>query len=112
MSEWQPVNEWQPGYESTDLAAAVRQRERSRSRIRLVTATVGAASLVTAGVVAYSLPGSAHTTTTKVATTPSAQPSASQQTGDDGTGDDGNSAVTVPSGTSAQAPAHSTSGGS
>lgn len=105
-----------------DLASALMQRDRSRSRMRLVTVTVGAASLATAGVVAYNLPGPAHTTavnktttpatTTPATTTPAAQPSAAnqQQSDDDGEGSGG--AITVPSGTSAQAPAHSTSGGS
>ena len=84
----------------------------------MVTVTVGAASLATAGVVAYNLPGPAHTTAVSgTTTTPAAQPSAaqpsaaSQQPGDDG-GDGGGGAVTVPSGTSGQAPAQATSGGS
>jgi hypothetical protein len=101
-----------------DLASAVMKRDRSRSRMRVVTVTVGAASLATAGVVAYNLPGSTHTTAVSgTTTTPSAQPStaqpstASQQPGDDG-GDGGGGAVTVPSGTSGQAPAQATSGGS
>jgi hypothetical protein len=93
-----------------DLASAVMKRDRSRSRMRMVTVTVGAASLATAGVVAYNLPGSTHTTAVSgTTTTPAAQPSASsQQPGDDG----GSGAVTVPSGTSGQAPAQATSGGS
>ena len=76
----------------------------------MVTVTVGAASLATAGVVAYNLPGSTRTTAVSgTTTTPSAQPSAaSQQPGDDG----GDGAVTVPSGTFGQAPAQATSGGS
>ena len=79
----------------------------------MVTVTVGAASLATAGVVAYNLPGSAHTTAVSgTTTTPAAQPSAAnQQPGDDG-GDGGGGAVTVPSGTFGQAPAQATSGGS
>jgi hypothetical protein len=81
--------------------------------MRLVTITVGAASLGTAGVVAYSLPGPAHTTAVNGATTtPAAAPSAaSQQPGDDG-GDGSGGAVTVPSGTFGQAPAQAISGGS
>jgi hypothetical protein len=95
-----------------DLASAVMKRDRIRSRMRMVTVTVGAASLATAGVVAYNLPGSTHTTAvTGTTTTPAAQPSAaSQQPGDDGDG--GSGAVTVPSGTFGQAPAQATSGGS
>ena len=82
--------------------------------MRMVTVTVGAASLAAAGVVAYNLPGPTHTTAVSgtTTTTPSAQPSASsQQPGDDG-GDGGSGAVTVPSGTFGQAPAQATSGGS
>ena len=99
--------------EQQDLASAVMKRDRSRSRMRMVTATVGAASLATAGVVAYNLPGSTHTTAVSgTTTTPAPQPSASsQQPGDDG-GDGGGGSVTVPSGTFGQAPAQATSGGS
>ena len=66
-----------------DLASAVMKRDRSRSRVRMLTVTVGAASLATAGVVAYNLPGSTHTTavsgSNNTTTTPSAQPSAAAQ---------------------------------
>jgi len=113
MNEWQPMHEWPPPTGRTGLTAALRERERSRSRIRLVTVTVGAAALVTAGVVAYQLPAPVHTTTTSSTGTSGTQPSAvSQRSGDDGGGDDGSAAVAVQSGTSTQAPAHSTSGGS
>ena len=93
-----------------DLASAVRQRERSRRRMRRVTLTVGAASLATAGVVAYNLPGTAHTAPANgSATTPSPQPSAAiRHSGDDDEGD----VITVPGNTANQAPAHATSGGS
>ena len=96
-----------------DLASAVMERDRSRSRMRLLTVTVGADSLATAGVVAYNLPGPAHTTATSgTTTTPAAQPSAAnQEPGDDG-GGDGGGAVTAPSGTFGQAPAQAVSGGS
>ena len=79
----------------------------------MVTVTVGAASLATAGVVAYNLPGPAHTTAANgTTTTPAAQPSAAnQEPGDDG-GGDGGGAVTAPSGTFGQAPAQAVSGGS
>ena len=91
-----------------DLTSAVMQRERSRNRIRVVTVTVGAAALATAGVVAYQLPGPAHTTAGSGTATPAAQPSAaSQQVGDDGQGDGGT--AVAPSG---QAAAQATSGGS
>ena len=125
MNEWQPMHEWPPtpgrppptGWPPaagrTGLTATLRQRERSRSRVRLITVTVGAAALATAGVVAYQLPGPAHTTTVSRTGTPAAQPSAvSQRSGDDGGGDDGSGAIAVQGGTSTQAPAHSTSGGS
>jgi hypothetical protein len=91
-----------------DLTSAVMERERSRNRIRLLTVTVGAAALATAGVVAYQLPGPAHTTA-RSGTTPAAQPSASQLSADDGQGDGGT--VAAPSGSSGQA-AQATSGGS
>src|SRR5215469_13442463 len=94
-----------------DLTWAVMQRERSRNRIRLITVTAGVGALATAGVVAYQLPGPAHTTAgSGSAGTPAAQPSAaSQQSGDDGQGDGGT--VAAPSGTGGQA-AQATSGGS
>jgi len=100
-----------------DLASAVSERERSRSRMRWVTVTVGAASLATAGVVAYNLPGPANTTaTTGTGGTPAAtQPSSDDRhSGDDRrSGDDGEDrAITVPGGTTGQAPAHATSGAS
>ncbi len=92
-----------------DLTSAVMERDRSRSRMRLVTVMVGAASLATAGVVAYNLPGPAHTTAVSgTATTPAAQPSAANQE----PGDDGGGAVTAPIGTFGQAPAQAVSGGS
>ena len=96
-----------------DLASAVRQRERGRGRVRLLTATVGAASLATAGVVAFHLPGSTHTASSGTAATrATTQPSAGTgQSGDDG-GSDSGGAFTVPGGTANQAPAHAISGGS
>ena len=95
-----------------DLASAVMQRERSRRRMRRVTVTVGAVSLATAGVVAYNLPGTAHTTAVNgTATTPATQPSAAtRHSGDDD--DDEGGVITVPGSTANQAPAHATSGGS
>jgi hypothetical protein len=100
-----------------DLTSAVMRRERSRNRIRLLTVTAGAASLATAGVVAYYLPGPARTTAVSGTTaTPAAQPSAaSQQPGDDSQGEDSQGSsgtVAAPSGTSGQAAAQATSGGS
>jgi hypothetical protein len=94
-----------------DLATAVRERERSRNRIRRLAVTVGAASLATAGIVAYNLPGPAHTTATNgTGSTPAAtQPSSEDRHSDD---DGEGGAITVPSGTTGQAPAHAVSGGS
>ena len=43
-----------------DLPSRVADRERARSTVRKVTASAGVAGLVTAGVVAYVLPGSSH----------------------------------------------------
>jgi hypothetical protein len=43
-----------------DVRAAVFKRQRSQGHLRAVTATVGAAGVVTAGVVAAILPGSTH----------------------------------------------------
>ena len=97
-----------------DLASAVMERDRSRSRIRLATVTVGAASLATAGVVAYHLPGPAPGTAVNgAATTPAAQqPSAAnQEPGDDG-GGEGGGAITAPGGTFGQGPDQAVSGGS
>ncbi|MGN6173952.1 MAG: hypothetical protein ACTHPS_13575 [Streptosporangiaceae bacterium] len=95
-----------------DLAWAVGERERTRRRFRRVAVTVGTASLATAGVVAYYLPGPAHVTVTNEAatTTPAATqpPAAAGHWGDDG-GDEG---ITAPSDTANQAPALASSGGS
>jgi hypothetical protein len=81
--------------------------------MRTVTATVGAAALATAGVVAYNLPGPAHKTAATANTSGPAQPAsqapAVHRSGDDG----GEQAVTTPAGgTVGNAPAHTTSGGS
>jgi hypothetical protein len=80
--------------------------------MRWVTVTAGTASLATAGVIAYYLPRPAHMAATNGTATPApaaTQPSAATgHSGDDG-GDEG---ITVPSGTTNQAPAHATSGGS
>jgi hypothetical protein len=44
----------------SDVRAAVFRRQRSQGHLRAVTATVGAAGVITAGVVAAILPGSTH----------------------------------------------------
>ena len=63
-----------------DVRAAVFARQRSQGHLRAVTATVGVAGVVTAGVVAAFLPGSTHASAssrTTSGTAPSAPTSAS-----------------------------------
>jgi negative regulator of sigma E activity len=99
-----------------DFTSAVWQRERSRIRMRRVTVAAGVASLAATGVVAYNLPGPAHTaaakrtaTTPATPATPAPQPStAISHSGDDNEG----SVTTVPGSAASQAPAQATSGGS
>jgi hypothetical protein len=93
--------------------------------MRAVTVVAGAASLVTAGVVAYNLPGPSHShrTAGTRAAGHAAAPAATTRSGkDDGSGDDGGSAATTSKSTGSRhsAPAagaspgasHATSGGS
>jgi len=47
-----------------DMLSAAAERQRGRSRVRGTTAAVGLAGLTTAGVVAFTLPGPAHSTVT------------------------------------------------
>jgi hypothetical protein len=89
-----------------ELIEALAGRERARARMRLATVGLGAAALVTAGVVAYHLPAPVHKTVSTTTVTPSAQPTVTvpaSYSGDDG----GGSSVVTGGGT-----AHSTSGGS
>ena len=91
-----------------ELISALAGRERARGRMRLATAGLGAAALVTAGVVAYHLPAPAHKTATTTVT-PTAQPTVQVPTsygGDDG-GSSTSSGFSTSGGTT-----HSTSGGS
>jgi hypothetical protein len=93
-----------------DALSAVVARRRGRGRLRSATVAVGAASLVAAGAIAYTLPsGVTHTTTTTAAGSSTAHATS----GGSGV------ATTTSSGTgSASAPAassgtsHATSGGS
>lgn len=62
------------------LRQAVAQRQRSQGRLRAVTITVGAGGVVTAGAVAFILPGATHATaSTQPASTPRPAPTASRQ---------------------------------
>ena len=72
----------------------------------------GAASLATAGVVAYHLPRPAQVTATNGTATPApaaTQPSTAGRHADD---DGGGEGITAPGGTASQAQAHADSGGS
>ena len=98
-----------------DALSAVVARQRGRGRLRSATIALGAASLVAAGAIAYTLPsGVTHTTATATAGTATAGSSTAHATsGGSGV------ATTTSSGTgSASAPAassgtsHATSGGS
>ncbi|HUY46659.1 MAG TPA: hypothetical protein VMV92_13145 [Streptosporangiaceae bacterium] len=61
-----------------DVRAAVAHRQRSQDHLRTATATVGLAGVVTAGAVAFILPGSTHAAASaRTATAPSPAPSAS-----------------------------------
>ncbi|HWG65136.1 MAG TPA: hypothetical protein VG253_25920 [Streptosporangiaceae bacterium] len=57
---------------------AITARERARSRLRGITATVGVAGIVGAGVVALNLPGSTHASTTSGTSTSNGSASAGQ----------------------------------
>src|SRR5262249_8867995 len=57
--EGKPMNSQQP-----NPVAAAAARSRGRVRVRAITAGIGAAGLVVAGVVAYALPGSSQASTT------------------------------------------------
>lgn len=101
-----------------DALSAVVARRRGKARLRAVTVAAGAAGLVVAGAVAYTLPGVTHTTTT---TTASGTPATAGTTTVVHTTSGGSGVTTTQtvSGTgSASAPAasagrsHATSGGS
>jgi len=58
------------------LRAAVTRRQRSQDRLRAVTASVGVGGVVTAGAVAFILPGATHTAAASTQTARAAQPTA------------------------------------
>ena len=102
-----------------DALSAVVARQRGRRRLRSATVALGAASLVAAGAIAYTLPsGAAHTATiTAAAGTPTA--TGTGTTVHTTSGGSGVATTTTSSGTgSVSAPAassgasHATSGGS
>ncbi len=105
---------------SSDVFSEVVARQRGRSRLRAATVTAGVAGLAAAGVIAYNLPGPAHSKTVSgtTNTAPSAAPTSQPRYyGDDSGGDDGS--ATIPSGSAAggaaaggAASSHATSGGS
>lgn len=95
--------------------SAVVARNRGRARLRAATLTAGAAGLVTAGVVAYHLPGAAHTATVTTHGTAGTSGSAAVHS------TSGGSSVAASSSTAARSTgvasaddsaAHATSGGS
>jgi hypothetical protein len=121
MTEHEPGR---PGPGRRDTMSALAARARGRSRMRMATLMAGAASLVTAGVVAANLPGPAHSKVASSATTPASSPSSAPvvtSTGDDGSGDDGGTHATTSRKPATATPAtpkpaarttHVTSGGS
>jgi|SRR5690242_17604609 hypothetical protein len=97
-----------------DALSAVVARQRGRGRLRSATVALGAASLVAAGAIAYTLPsGVTHTATTTAGTAAAGGSSAHATSGGSGvaaatsSGTGSASAPTASSGTS-----HATSGGS
>jgi hypothetical protein len=81
-------------HRTRELRAAVARRDRSQGHLRAVTATVGVGGVVTAGAVAFILPGATHTA---ASTQPAraAQPTAttSQAAPATGTGNPGTAAT-------------------
>jgi hypothetical protein len=65
-----------------DMLSVAAERQRGRSRVRGTTAAVGLAGLTTAGVVAFTLPGPAHSTVTSKGT--ASPTSSSSPAGDEG----------------------------
>jgi len=116
LQEEQPEGAGTMDANSRDALSAVVARRRGRARLRSATVALGAASLVAAGAVAYTLPGgAAHTTTSTSAAGTAATGSSTVHATSGGSG----VATATSSGTgSASAPAaatgtsHATSGGS
>src|SRR5262249_40235969 len=100
--EGKPMNSQQP-----NPVAAAAARSRGRARMHAVTAGIGAAGLAVASVVAYTLPGSAHASTTgssgSAASSNSGTSSGSSSSlgSDDGLGSDDESSSSASSGSSA-----------
>jgi hypothetical protein len=77
-----------------DMLSAAAERQRGRSRVRGTTAAVGLAGLTTAGVVAFTLPGPAHSTVTSkgaASSTGSSSPASAGQSAAPSSGDDAGS---------------------
>jgi hypothetical protein len=86
------MSDSRPGWSRTrwqDASPAVAARERGRSRVRAVTAVAGAASLATAGLVAFTLPGAAHAHTASGAGVSAGSQGGQPGGDDDSSGDDG-----------------------
>src|SRR5499427_2237798 len=100
-----------------DALSAVVARQRGRGRLRSATIALGAASLVAAGAIAYTLPsGVAHTTTTTAGTAAAAGSSTAVHATSGGSGvaaaatSSGTGTATAPAASSGAS--HATSGGS
>ncbi len=66
-------------HRTRELRAAVARRERSQGQLRAATASVGVAGVVTAGAVAFILPGATHSAASaQTARTPRPAPASSQ----------------------------------
>lgn len=102
-----------------DALSAVVARRRGKAKLRAVTVAAGAAGLVVAGAVAYTLPGATHTTTTTTTASGTAATTGGTTVVHTTSGGSGVTTTQTVSGTgSASAPAastgrsHATSGGS
>jgi hypothetical protein len=65
-------------HRTRELRAAVARRERNQGQLRAATATVGVAGVVTAGAVAFILPGATHSTASAQTTGTARSPASSQ----------------------------------
>jgi hypothetical protein len=75
-----PAEDLMNHHRPPSLRAAVAQRQRSQDHLRAATATVGVAGVVTAGAVAFILPGATHATaSSQPASAPRPAPAASSQ---------------------------------
>jgi hypothetical protein len=79
------------------LRAAVAQRQRSQDHLRAATATVGVAGVVTAGAVAFVLPGATHgTASSQPASAPRPAPAVSSQAPPSSVGTSGTASASQP----------------